>query len=89
MTVIYARTSIPVRRRCSRDLKNITRVVNRYTNAGPQYGVVKLKDRPIMRQANGTTEPSDLKLSTHYMRFPAQGDTKVLGITTSKHWIIR
>lgn len=88
MTVIYARTSLPRRSKCSKPLKNVIRVTNRYTNAGAQYGVVPIKNRPIMSKVNGSTEPSDLKLSTHYMRFPSTGDTKSLGITTTKHWKI-
>lgn len=87
MTVIYARTSLPSR--CGRGFKNqknVIRVTNRYTNAGPWHGVVPVKNRPIIKGSRPNT--SILELSTNHMKFIPWGETKELGITTNKSWRI-
>jgi hypothetical protein len=87
MTVIYARTNLPSR--CGRGFKNqknVIRVTNRYTNAGPWHGVVPVKNRPIM--IIGSSDTPELKLSTNLLKFIPRGETKELGITTNKSWRI-
>lgn len=87
MTVIYARTSLPSR--CGRGFKNqknVIRVTNRYTNAGPWYGVVPVKNRPIIKGSRPDTPI--LELSTNHMKFIPRGETKELGISTNKTWRI-
>ena len=67
MTVIYARTSLPSR--CGggfKNQKNVIRVTNRYTNAGPWHGVVPVKNRPIM--IIGGSDTSELELSTNLLK---------------------
>lgn len=87
MAVIYARTSLPSRwGRGFKNQKNVIRVTNRYTNAGPWHGVVPVKNRPIMI-IGGFNTPI-LELSTNYMKFIPRGETKKLGITTNKSWRI-
>lgn len=87
MTVIYARTSLPSRYgRGFKNQKNVIRVTNRYTNAGPWHGVVLVKNRPIM--IIGSSDTPELELSTNLLKFIPRGETKVLGITTNKSWRI-
>lgn len=87
MTVIYARTSLPSRRgRGFKNQKNVIRVTNRYTNAGPWHGVVPVKNRPIM--IIGSSDTPELELSTNLLKFISRGETKKLGITTNKSWRI-
>ena len=66
--------------------KNVIRVTNRYTNAGPWYGVVPIKNRPIM--IIGGSDNPELKLSTNFLKFIPRGETKELGIATNKSWRI-
>lgn len=87
MTVIYARTNLPSRYgRGFKNQKNVIRVTNRYTNAGPWHGVVLVKNRPIMIIGNSNTP--ELELSTNLLKFIPRGETKTLGITTNKSWRI-
>lgn len=87
MTVIYARTSLPSRYgRGFKNQKNVIRVTNRYTNAGPWHGVVSVKNRPIM--IIGDSDTSKLELSTNLLKFIPRGETKELVITTNKSWRI-
>lgn len=87
MTVIYARTSLPLRcGRGSKNLKNIIRVTNKYVNCGPWHGVVLVKNRPIM--IIGSSDTPELELSTNLLKFIPRGETKKLGITTNKSWRI-
>lgn len=87
MTVIYARTSLPSRYgRGFKNQKNVIRVTNRYTNAGPWHGVVPVKNRPIMIIDDSDTPK--LELSTNLLKFIPRGETKKLGITTKKSWRI-
>lgn len=87
MTVIYARTSLPSRYgRGFKNQKNVIRVTNRYTNAGPWHEVVPVKNRPIM--IIGGSDTPELELSTNLLKFISRGETKKLGITTNKSWRI-
>lgn len=87
MTVIYARTSLPSRRgRGFKNQKNVIRVTNRYTNAGPWHGVVPVKNRPIIIMDDFNT--IEFKLSTNLLKFIPRGETKTLGIITNKSWRI-
>lgn len=87
MTVIYARTSLPSRYgRGFKNQKNVIRVTNRYTNAGPWHGVVPVKNRPIM--IIGGSDTPELELSTNLLKFIPRGETKELSITTNKSWRI-
>lgn len=87
MTVIYARTSLPSRYgRGFKNQKNVIRVTNRYTNAGPWHGVVPVKNRPIM--IIGSSDTPELELSTNLLKFIPRGETKELSIITNKSWRI-
>lgn len=87
MTVIYARTSLPSRYgRGFKNQKNVIRVTNRYTNAGPWHGVVPVKNRPIM--IIGGSDTPELELSTNLLKFIPRGETKELDIITNKSWRI-